>query len=308
MRRRTTGAPLGAGTVLLTAVMLLAACEPLGPLAAGDTEVRILLSDAVAMFFDTAKVDIGAIELIPKDGGDPVALTDDATSGLLDLVHIRDDRPEELALEDVDPGEYAKLRLVLEAARVELASPYGFVGGGTARDLTVPTAAQSGVELNLDLAGLKDDDVIGGIEILPGLTTLVLDFDVNQSFIVELDPDVSNGVADVVFTPAIRVAVERHVGSIAGTVFAGSSGQDTEGLRVTARPLSTGAIQAYQTQSATTLTDADGSYTLEYIVPGSYVVDVSTPEGFGSSPTVEQVDVAEDQEVAGINFSIVSGE
>ena len=65
-----------------------------------------------------------------------------------------------------------------------------------------------------------------------------------------------------------------------------------EGLVVTAEPVAeSSGSEAYQTQTATATTGADGSYTLGFLVPGTYTVSVTPPAGQATDPTTATVEV-----------------
>lgn len=294
--------------VAVALVLGFVACEPLDPVPPPDARIEVVLTDAAVTYLDTAEVDLGAVELVAADGS-VVTLTDDGTSGPVDLLDLEDDRFEQLprlADADVPQDEYARLRLVVESMRVELARGYAFTDGTTARELAVPSGAAAGLALNLDVAGMRDDDVVGAMDIQAGRTVLVLDFDVNQSLALQGDPESIEGIEGIVFTPAIRVVVREEAGSIAGTVRAAAAGAEVEGLTVTALPLDEGALEAYQTRTATATTGADGSYTLRYMGPGGYAVSVAADSGYTADPTATQVRVDEAQETTGVDFDITA--
>ena len=283
----------------------LAACDPIEPRDPGDTEVQVWLTDASVDFLEEAWVDIGAIEMVPA-GGAPISLTTDGTSGEVDLLELREQDPLQIAGQDIEPGVYSQLRITIESARVLLDAAYVFEAGGRERTLPIPAGAQGGVALNLEVTGVVDDSV-GAIDVQAGLLVLMVDFDVNQSFVIQGDPEAPEGIDDIVFTPKLRVAVRPLAGSVSGVVRAGATGVDVTGLTVTARPLNEGLLEPYQTQTATAAVGPDGSYTLPFMAPGRYAVNVDVPAGFATEPGITEAVVDAAENVTGINFQIVPG-
>ena len=289
--------------VALSALALVGCDDGVG-VNGQDARVQVLLTDAPADYIASAWVDIGAVQLVPAAGEDAgiVTLTEDATDGLVDLLELQDAATAELASEEIEAGTYAQLRLIVEAAEVELIDGYEFNDGSTRRTLFVPSGAQTGIKLNLGEAGDEEDGA--GVRIAGGETVLVVDFDVSQSFVIQGDAETPAGINGILFTPTLRVTVEDVAGSIAGTVSGAADSIDVEGLTVTADPVDEGALEAYQTTRATATTDADGSYTLHFLVPGSYGVSVEAPEGFQVAPDTVDVSVDESEAVAGIDFTV----
>ena len=166
----------------------LAACSD--STGMGTSTVSVLLTDAPADYIGAAMVDIGAVELLGGAGG-PVVLSADGTDGMVNLLDLQGAATTALANMEVEAGTYTQLRLVVETASVTLASGTQFTDGTTSADLTVPSGAQTGIKLNLragDAAGTQ-----GGVGIVPGETVLVVDFDVNQSFVIQGNPSTPAG-------------------------------------------------------------------------------------------------------------------
>lgn len=275
------------------------------------SSVQVLLTDAAAEYVGTAGVDIGSVELIPSEqGAEPVLLTDDGTDGVVNLLDLQGEATSQIADATVDAGTYRQLRLIVDSATVELKSGYEFSDGSTSRALFVPSGAQTGIKLNL-----AEGDAVseGGLQFQGGDTqVLVLDFDVGQSFVIQGNPDTMAGIQDILFTPAIRVAVNDVAGSISGDIALAGGAADSisvEGITVTAEPVATGMLEAYQTATATAVTDSSGSYTINYLVPGSYAVDIPD-SSYVSAPDSVEVTVDRDQDLTGVDLqidSLVSG-
>ncbi len=248
-----------------------------------------------------------------EDGeGGPVVIVEEG--GAFDLLELRDGITELLGSAEVDVGTYAQLRFIVDSARVELKEGLTFRDGSTSRELMVPSGAQTGIKLNLDRADGDASD--GGTEVEEGEeTSLIVDFDVSQSFVVQGNPNTPAGIRGFLFTPVLRVAEEDAAGSVAGTV-SGPEGADVEGLTVTAEPAGDGAEAARiafqqqqeeggQTETATAATDAEGAYELSGLAPGGYTVSVEPPEGFEADPASREVEVGEGESVEGVDFTLV---
>ena len=298
---------------LLAAVVVgVAACETMATAPEADdtgpdgpATLKVLLTDAAADYVDAAWVDIGRVDLLPADDeGEIVTLTEDGTDGMVDLLTLQGDATEQLADTMIEPGVYKQLRLIVDSARVELIDGYTFRDGSTSRWLKVPSGAQTGIKLNLEGVEGDEANADGGVNIIPGETVLVVDFDVNQSFRIQGNPETPAGIHGMLFKPLLRVTVEDVAGSISGTVSGAADSIDVEGLTVTAEPTGTGTVEGYQTRTATALTAEDGTYTLHFLVPGEYEVSVEAAEGFAAAPALQTVNVGHDEDVMGVDFTI----
>ena len=247
-------------------------------------------------------VDIGAVELVGGAGG-PVVLSEDGTDGFVDLLDLQDAATTALASMEIEAGTYSQLRLIVEAASVTLATDYEFTDGMPTRDLMVPSGAQTGTKLNLSAGDTGGNG--GGLDIVPGEMVLVVDFDVSQSFVIQGNPDTPAGITGVSFQPTLRVVVNDVAGSISGTVSTQVADVAVEGLVATAEPVDGTTLEPFQTAAATATTDANGAYTIFFLVPGDYEVSVDVGEGLTSTPVM--VTVGEAGHVTDVDFDITEG-
>lgn len=275
----------------LAAPLAFGACSDLFGSGSGDAQLSLQLTDAPSEYYSSATVDIGAIELIPADGA-PVTLTDDG--GSHELLDLQNGVTADLATLDIEAGTYLQLRLVVQSASVELADGLQFTDGSTSKELQVPSGAQTGIKINLSSA---DGNNAAGVEIRQGETILVVDFDVDQNFVIQGDPESTAGIEDVLFTPLLRATVRDVAGSISGTVTSSSDQSGLGGLTVRATLQGSTVLEELQTDEVTAVTDADGSYTLNYLAPGTY--DVSVDDFSAASRSVE---VGEAEDVEGVDF------
>ena len=245
--------------------------------------LRVQITDAPSVDLDSAIVYIGAVTILP-DSGQPVVVTDDA--GRFDLLQLQNGVTAEIGALAVDSGSYHELRMVVDSAMVGLAPGYEFRDGTTERSLKVPSGSQSGIKVKLRTSG-TDSSVI----IAPGETILVVDFDVQQNFKIQGNPNTPAGLQGILFTPVLRAVVSNVAGSIAGTVTSEADGSPLEGLTVRATLQGT-------SDEVTALTQSDGTYVIQFLAPGTYDVSV---DSFSADP--QTVEVGEGENVTGVDFS-----
>jgi hypothetical protein len=141
--------------------------------------------------------------------------------------------------------------------------------------------------------------------IVPGETVLVLDFDVSRSYVRQGNPLTPAGVHGVIFKPTIRVTAQDVAASISGVVTTAEHGVSVGGLTVTAEPTDGGDAVGYQTQTGTTITAEDGTYTVHFLVPGSYDVTVDLPQGLSTDPGSRSVELGANEDATGADFEVV---
>jgi hypothetical protein len=193
----------------LMGLLLPMACDDtLGP-EAGPAQIRILLTDAPADYLESADVCISRVYLVPGEdrednegngeGNGPnwVDLFNDPGNPLCyNLLELRDGITADLTdAEEVEPGEYGQLRLVVSSAEVTLADPYEFNNGGVTRPLFIPSGMQTGIKVLLNESIEAEDGT---------LTTLIVDFDVNENFVIQGNPDTPAGIHGILFTPVLK--------------------------------------------------------------------------------------------------------
>jgi hypothetical protein len=275
----------------VAAAFVLGACD--SPTAtSGSARVTVLLTDAPHEYLEAAVVTIGRIELL-SDDGPPVVITTDG--GTYDLLTLQDGVTAALGTATIEAGRYLQLRMIVSSAELTLKAPYTFNDGSVTRSLAVPSGAQTGIKIKLSADGNG-----AGVEIRPGETTLVVDFDVSQNFVMQGSADTPAGISGFLFTPVLRAVVEDVAGSIAGTVTA-PEGVETEGLQVTATRTDAQEGDA----PATTLVKDDGTFTLHFLAPGTYNVTIGNPPEDHSANTVQRV-VGKAEHVTGVELVITA--
>lgn len=277
----------------LFATLALGACD--SATDGGNTaHITLQLTDAPADYLESAVVEIGRIELLPMTGGERFVITEAA--GTYDLLTLQNGVTADLGSLSIPAGVYNELRMVVTSAELTLVDGYEFEAGGTTQTLHVPSGSESGIKVKLRTA---DGDEAAGVNIRPGETFLVVDFDVAQNFVIQGDPETAAGIRSYSFTPTLRAIVRDVAGSIAGTVTA-PEGVAVEGLQVTA---TRDGAAVDEGPVATTLVAADGTYRFPFIAPGVYDVTVVAPEGHVST-TADNVTVGEDEDVVGVAVEI----
>jgi hypothetical protein len=254
----------------------------------GQATLTLQLTDAPSDLLSEAIVTLGQITLHP-DSGDPIVLTSDG--GTHDLLLLQNGVTASLASLQIPEGRYQQLRMIVTSASVTLANGLTFNDGTNSKTLKVPSGAQTGIKIKLQGADGTDDS--GGIDIVQGETILVIDFDVSQNFVVQGNANTPAGINGILFTPSLRAIVRNIAGSIAGTVTS-AGGASLAGLSVMAEQTDAAVPEALQTTSASTVVDSvTGQYTIQFLAPGTYTVDMV--DVIGSTPATGVV-VAEGAE------------
>lgn len=168
---------------------LLACGSSIGP-DGGDGTGRftVLLTDAPFPFdlVKEANVTIGRVDVV-TDAEVVTILEEERTFNLLDL---RDGVTAVLAEEELPEGSIAQIRLIVTDAEVVLDD-----ASMTTFDLFIPSGAQTGLKI-----------VLGAFVDAGAETIVTLDFDVEDSFIVQGNPDTPAGIRGFLFKPVVRVA------------------------------------------------------------------------------------------------------
>ena len=185
--------PLTVGVALAAAVV---GCHD-SDSGSGTSQVRVMLTDAPADHIASAVVTISRVYLVPGDDDaervDLMPVADGPKT--FDLMDLRDGIQGFLAEKAVAPGTYAQLRLVVENAVVTLVDGVTFDDGTSTRELFVPSGMQSGIKVLLNEPIEAEDGQ---------LTIVVVDFDVDQNFVLHGDPAIPDGVTGILFTPVLN--------------------------------------------------------------------------------------------------------
>jgi hypothetical protein len=168
--------------VLLTALFPLTACDGSDAGGPGDrtASLSVFLTDA-AGDVDSVWVDIEAVTLHPANGGESEVLG--SSTGWILLTDLVGATQLLVAESDEEPGEYQEVRVrVANAAlrskdrilyMMEITDPPSSEDPQNIQRLQCPSCGQSGLKVKIPN---------GALELEEGENTLVLDFDVAQSF------------------------------------------------------------------------------------------------------------------------------
>lgn len=194
----------------MAAAILLASCGS-DLTSASSARVQILLTDAPADYIESAEVWISRVYLMPGamddteegegagdgEGASRVDLFNDPDNPRhYDLLTLRDGVAADLTgLENVPEGSYGKLRLVVDEARVTLKEGFTFRDDTDQKALRVPSGQQSGLKVEL----AEEIQAEAGT-----VTVVTVDFDVDQNFRLQGNPDSPAGIQGVLFTPNLK--------------------------------------------------------------------------------------------------------
>lgn len=194
-----------------------------------------------------------------------------------DLLDLQNGVTEELANVDLDEGSYDLIRMHVSKAEVVLTD-------GTSFDLKIPSGSTSGIKIKITPELLIE----GGIE-----STILLDFDVSKSFIVQGNPKTPAGIKGFLFKPSLRAMCQQFTGVISGKV---SENATTPVVGATVE-----VIRADTVYSSAT-TDAAGAYALVGLPALNYKL-VCSKDGY-TALTVNEV-VVKTKEITTQNITLV---
>lgn len=269
---------------VLAGALLLGACEGSSSLEPGGARLTVQLTDAPGDLAE-ARVRISKIVLQGRDAGDSASARQElavAAGDWIDLLALSGGKLQELVGgAAVQPGTYSQLRLVIDGAYVVardgrvFATSGAQLPAGVAADgeLVCPSCGQSGFKVKFP----------GGIQVQDA-TTLVVDFDVNQSFGHEAGKSGKYVLRPVLI--GARKAGGSPLGSIAGTVALAEGvtvpacgGEAAPGLTRFVPTAADGAV------TRTGTTQAGGAFTIGSLPAGSYTLGVDRV-GFANGDTL----------------------
>ncbi len=253
--------------------LILAGCADGGGSSAELGTLTLRLADAPGEEVESAVIWTSGVSVVGEDGIQLIS-TDTAT---YDLLALQGGVTAALGSAEIPVGTYNQLRLMVDSARVTLKSPITFTSGSPTAVLKVPSGSQSGLKVNL-----------AGVEVVPGETVLLVDFDVSRSFVFQGPP---GGPKSASFKPVIHATVMDVAGSIAGTVQPAAARAGLFAIQGT---------DTIATAAADTLT---GAYTIRYLAPGTYSV-LARATGYQDG-LVTGILVGNSQDVTGVDFTLV---
>ena len=191
MLSRNLCACLTLGAVVLTAGA--AGCND--DVTGGSSQVRVMLTDAPSDLIASANVTISRVYLVGEGDGHVDVMPATETPVTFDLLDLRNGVEALLADRPVPAGSYEQLRLVVDDAEVTLVDGLTFSDGSSTRTLFVPSGMQSGIKVQL----------ADPIEADPGeITIVVVDFDVDQNFVLQGNAEPPTEIDGILFTPVLQ--------------------------------------------------------------------------------------------------------
>jgi len=222
----------------------------------GKGTVKILLTDAPFPGDQVAEANITVdkieIRMTGENASFIVLSEEESTFNLLDL---RNGITAELAEMELESGVYDEIRLHIVDANVVLKDEVA-----SAFSLKIPSGTSSGLKIKIK----------NGLVVSEGsLASVLLDFDVSQSFVVQGNPKSPKGITGFIFKPVIRAVVEAESGMIEGHVTAGDN------------KVAGAVVEIYQGTTLVTsaITDENGYYAAIGLPAGQYKVK-STVDGY----------------------------
>ncbi|MEN6456185.1 MAG: DUF4382 domain-containing protein [Prolixibacteraceae bacterium] len=173
------------------------------------------------------------------------------------LLDLRNGITSQIGEAELEAGIYDQIRLHIVEANIVLNDEEN-----TVFDLKIPSGTSSGLKIN----------IVNGLEVTGGSTnTLILDFDVSKSFVVQGNAKAAKGIKGFIFKPVIRATVDDLAGAIDGIVATGEAN--------TALPNVPVEILQDTTVVSTAITDEKGYYAVIGLLPGQYWIRIDA-EGY----------------------------
>lgn len=246
---------------LLTGVLFATAGCDSDPSGSGPARLSVLLTDAPGDFA-SAEVEIEEIYLLgsgqndDEDAGPGGKVVLFSGSRTFDLLELRNGVTAQLADVAIAEGNYHELRLVL--GNVSITTNGGTTYSTEDNTLKCPSCSQSGLKVKLPA---------GGVELNRGDQTIIVDFDVAQSF-----GHAAGNSGRWIMHPVIRATKVDATGGIFGTVTLadGVTLPTCGGAPVTIAQFVPTATLGELVISAAT--EVDGDLIFSFVVPGIYTM------------------------------------
>jgi hypothetical protein len=262
----------------LLSVLAVAALAGCSDSSNGTGKLTVQMTDAPFPYAEVASVNVFVVRVDARNATatDAEATASSSMSGwttiaapnkVIDLLTLRGGVTTNLGTATLSSGTYNGFRLVIDPDQSNV-----ILKNGATVNTTFPSGANSGIKINLDHA----------IEVTQDSSVMILDFDVGKSFVMRGNSIAANGLA---FKPVIRAVATELTGSVSGTVRANSA-TGTPVANATVEILKAGTlITSTDTANVvrTTSTDANGAFTVKYLLPGTYVVRATPAAGAGLS-------------------------
>ena len=247
----------------------------------GTGKLTVQMTDAPFPFAEVSAVNVFVVRVDARSGDatEAEAANANTTSGwttiaapnrVINLLSLQGGVTTNLGTSTLSTGTYNGFRLVIDPAQSNVT-----LKTGATVTTQFPSAAQSGIKINLDQP----------IEVTEDSSVMILDFDVGKSFVMKGNSISQNGLN---FKPVIRAVASELTGGLTGTVRSDSP-TGTVMADVTVEILKAGTVITStdpEAVVATTKTDASGNFTFRYVLPGTYVVRATPPAATGYLPAL----------------------
>jgi hypothetical protein len=177
------------------------------------------------------------------------------------LLELRNGVTAELASSEVAAGEYNLVRIYVENASITVKDQGTYM-------VKVPSGSQTGIKVFIK----------PGLKVAGGLTAeVLLDFNLEKSFVLQGDLETAAGIKGFSFKPVIRAVNNTVAGTITGVVTDVATEAPLSGVSVSVE------VDGVEISA---ITDADGFYAMTGIPAGFYKV-TAIREGYTTSTTNE---------------------
>jgi hypothetical protein len=278
---------------LAAAGVALSACEDTG---SGTMTVR--LTDAPFPFAEVSRVDVHVVRVDARTAEATTAEAGDVSNtstwttiatpnAVINLLELANGTTTNLGSATLPTGTYSGFRIIIDPSQSSVT-----LKDGTKPDVQWPSAAQTGIKVNLDQA----------ISLTENGSVVVLDFDVGRSFVMRGNSIKNNGL---LFKPVVRGTATDITGSASGIV-RGDNATGPVVADATVEVLKAGTLIDNTDDTniiATAKTDANGAFKFAFLLPGTYVVRATPPAGSVYKPALLTggLTVTTGQETTGLN-------
>jgi len=251
---------------------MLAACD--SSTDGGPGSVTVRMTDAPFPFSEVSAVDVFVVRVDAKTGetSEAEAADADETSGwttiaepnrVVNLIELNGGKLTTLGTSTLANGTYRGFRLIIDPAQSSVT-----LNDGSHPDIVWPSASRTGIKVNLTTPLVVSSDQ----------SVFTIDFDIGRSFVMRGHDISQNGL---LFKPVVRAVAQDITGTINGSVRQDTEdGAGMEGATVELLKDGTALDDADDANIvASTFTDASGDYTFAFVLPGTYEIRVTPPEG-----------------------------
>jgi hypothetical protein len=282
--------------VLVAGLLAIGCMEGSSGTAPGTGRLTLKLTDAPFPFDSVSAINVFVVRVDgqvadaadnqAQNDGDPGNNTDPSKgwvtlaepNQVFDILQLTNGKTADLGDASLPTGNYAGFRIILDTDKSSVTLKDGTVlNGNSTPGIKWPSAGHSGIKIVLDAP----------VDLVEGTTTLVIDFDIGQSFVMRGHTISQNGL---LFKPVVKATAHVNAGSVAGTVH-----QDSE-TGATVADATVELIKAGtaidDTVSANIIrsgkTDADGKFDLTFLAPGTYDIRAFPPSALtGNGPVLK---------------------